>query len=71
MNPEVDIGQVEGAFVMGLGYWRCEHIVYDETTGVNLTTSTNVSIAENKNFFIPPAPHHVFHKIRTAQNLTQ
>lgn len=29
--------QVEGAFIMGLGYWTCEHLVYDKNTGEILT----------------------------------
>lgn len=29
--------QVEGAFVMGLGYWTSEKLVYDEKTGELLT----------------------------------
>ncbi|KAJ8719328.1 hypothetical protein PYW08_011503 [Mythimna loreyi] len=37
ISPEVDIGQIEGAFVMGLGYWTCEKIVYDKDTGALLT----------------------------------
>nr|XP_049700113.1 uncharacterized protein LOC110380991 isoform X1 [Helicoverpa armigera] len=28
LSPEIDIGQVEGAFMMGVGYWTCEHLVY-------------------------------------------
>ncbi len=30
MSPYVDIGQVEGAFVMGMGYWLNEKLVYDD-----------------------------------------
>ncbi|KAF6204370.1 hypothetical protein GE061_002711 [Apolygus lucorum] len=40
LSPEVDIGQVEGAFIMATGYWTCEQLVYDPKTGANLTYRT-------------------------------
>ncbi|XP_013162269.1 PREDICTED: indole-3-acetaldehyde oxidase-like [Papilio xuthus] len=48
VNQEVDVGQVEGAFVMGLGYWTSEQLVYDPKTGENLTNRT-------WNYFVPQA----------------
>ncbi|KAI5643278.1 molybdopterin-binding domain of aldehyde dehydrogenase domain-containing protein [Phthorimaea operculella] len=33
VSPQIDIGQIEGSFVMGLGYWTTEHLVYDQKTG--------------------------------------
>ncbi|KAH8359005.1 hypothetical protein KR093_003803, partial [Drosophila rubida] len=40
LNPNVDIGQIEGAFMMGLGYWTSEQIVVDPQTGECLTNRT-------------------------------
>ncbi|ODM92327.1 Abscisic-aldehyde oxidase [Orchesella cincta] len=37
---KVDIGQIEGAFVMGLGLWTTEKLVYDKNTGELLTNGT-------------------------------
>ncbi len=40
INPEIDVGQIHGAFVMGLGYCFMEKTRYDPTTGKNLTDNT-------------------------------
>lgn len=39
INPQIDVGQVEGAFIMGLGYWTCENLVF-APTGEILTDRT-------------------------------
>ncbi|XP_026741646.1 xanthine dehydrogenase/oxidase-like [Trichoplusia ni] len=36
-NPKLDVGQVEGAYVQGIGYFTCEKLVYDKVTGKLLT----------------------------------
>ena len=40
INPEVDIGQIEGSFVFSLGWWLQEQIKYDPITGQLLTNDT-------------------------------
>lgn len=40
LNPAIDIGQVEGAYVMGLGYFLTEQIIIDPNTGELLTNGT-------------------------------
>lgn len=50
MNPELDIGQVEGAYMMGLGLWLTEKIIYDPQTGKNLTNGTWVSDIVSSHF---------------------
>ncbi|XP_036344556.1 indole-3-acetaldehyde oxidase [Rhagoletis pomonella] len=40
LNPNVDIGQIEGAFMMGLGYWTSEEIIVDRNTGEMKTNRT-------------------------------
>lgn len=37
LSPMVDVGQIEGGFVMGMGYWLSEKLVYDRTTSELLT----------------------------------
>lgn len=40
LNPLMDLGQIEGAFIMGLGYLSSERVVYDDMDGALLTTRT-------------------------------
>ena len=39
-SPIVDIGQVEGAYIMGLGLWTSEEIKHNPVTGEILTMNT-------------------------------
>lgn len=39
MSPEVDVGQIEGAVAMGLGFYTCENLIYNDQ-GQLLTNST-------------------------------
>ena len=43
MNPHVDVGQVEGAFIMGLGLYTSEKLKFDPSTGQKLSNGTWVS----------------------------
>uniref|UniRef100_A0A0B7B2H5 FAD-binding PCMH-type domain-containing protein n=1 Tax=Arion vulgaris TaxID=1028688 RepID=A0A0B7B2H5_9EUPU len=40
LNPTIDIGQIEGAFVMGLGCYLSEDIIFDSQTGRILNDGT-------------------------------
>ncbi|ODN05821.1 Indole-3-acetaldehyde oxidase [Orchesella cincta] len=40
MSPGVDIGQIEGGYMMGQGFWTTEKIIHDEETGKLLTSGT-------------------------------
>jgi len=40
LNPVVDIGQIEGAYVFGLGLFSSEEITYDPITGKLLNYNT-------------------------------
>ncbi|PZC82136.1 hypothetical protein B5X24_HaOG210944 [Helicoverpa armigera] len=32
-NPKLDVGQVQGAYMQGIGYFTCEKLVYNKATG--------------------------------------
>ncbi len=40
MSPGIDIGQVEGAYVMGIGYWLTESVMFGKEKGELLTNRT-------------------------------
>lgn len=40
LSPSIDVGQIEGAFMMGVGYYTCEDLIYNRVTGRLLTDRT-------------------------------
>lgn len=40
MSPLMDVGQVEGAYIMGLGFWLTEKLVYNRESGELLSNRT-------------------------------
>ncbi|XP_064292368.1 uncharacterized protein LOC128674487 [Plodia interpunctella] len=40
LSPQIDVAQIEGAFIMGLGYWTSENLTTDLNTGRILTDRT-------------------------------
>ncbi len=43
LNPDIDVGQAHGAFVMGIGLCLTEKTRYDPKSGRNLTNNTWVN----------------------------
>lgn len=48
LNPFLDVGQIEGAFVMGMGYFTSEEVVHSPETGAVLTNSSLVRNIKQK-----------------------
>ena len=40
LSPAVDVGQIEGSFLFGLGLWTSEKVVHHPHTGKLLTDDT-------------------------------
>lgn len=40
LNPDIDVGQIQGAFIMGLGNWTTENMVRHEETGALMSNRT-------------------------------
>ena len=47
LSPEIDIGQIEGAFTFGIGLWTSEEIKFHPLTGKILTYDTWVILYLN------------------------
>lgn len=44
ISPMVDIGQIEGAFIMGLGYWTTENLIYNKSGKLLTDTTWNYKV---------------------------
>ena len=54
LNPSVDVGQIEGGFIMGLGYFMTESVQFqsDGTLFSNGTWEVISFVSQNSNLFV-------------------
>ncbi|KAF2900359.1 hypothetical protein ILUMI_05828 [Ignelater luminosus] len=76
MSPCIDIGQVEGAFIMGLGFWTTENPVFDDEGRILTDRTWNYKIPGALDIPIDfrvkfpknnPNPNGVLHSKATAE----
>lgn len=60
LNPAVDIGQTQGAYIMGLGYFLTEDFIYDEES------LTGKLLSDGTWEYKPPSHKDIPHDFRTA-----
>ena len=58
LNPAIDIGQIEGAFIQGMGWLTCEELVWHPKTGALLTHAPSTYKIPTAN----DAPAHLQHR---------
>jgi xanthine dehydrogenase large subunit len=75
LNPAIDIGQIEGAFVQGMGWLGCEELVWHPQTGQLLThapstykipTANDVPAALHTRLFSGANPADTIHRSKAV-----
>ncbi|XP_045500109.1 xanthine dehydrogenase 1-like [Colias croceus] len=66
VSPYIDIGQLEGAFIMGVGYYTTEELIYDPKTGELLSDRTwNYKILQARDI---PVDFRVYFRPKSYSN---
>ncbi|XP_075976857.1 uncharacterized protein LOC142977055 [Anticarsia gemmatalis] len=66
ISPEIDIGQVEGGFMMLVGYWTCEKLQYEDTGKILTDRSWDYHLPEARDI---PQNFNVWLRQSASNNL--